>query len=180
MLARFGFSSKLVYGLFIQSILVIFATIVSVWGIFSMINDVYSLRFITNFISTILCIDLLLYSFYGFNNEKYQEFFFSAAVVLYIILIVFGLFTSSVDFKNPISLLTVITLVSAIFFFHDYKKSYQSANFAMLVVIITGMIVVLFDVWGGMPWIPALKYIIIPFTIGLTYFERVQRGKYMF
>lgn len=29
-----------------------------------------------------------------------------------------------------------------------------------------------------MPWFAAVKYIIIPVTIGLTYFERVKRGKY--
>ncbi len=32
----------------------------------------------------------------------------------------------------------------------------------------------------GIPWFIAIKYIIIPFSIGLTYFERVQRGKYDF
>ena len=179
--ARFGISSNLAYGLFIQSILVIFAAIISIWGIFELINQGdYSLRFITNLISLFVCISLLIYSFHGFNAEKHQEYFFISSIVLYIILIVFGLFTSAFYFKNPISVLTVITLVSAIFFLHDYRKSYQSANFAMLVVIITGIIVVIFDIFGGMPWFIAFKYLIIPFSIGLTYFERTQRNKYDF
>lgn len=106
--------------------------------------------------------------------------FFITSVVLYIILIIFGLFTSSFDYKNPISLLTLITLISAVFFLHEYTKSYVSANFAMLIVIISGLLVVIFDMFGGMQWFIALKYIIFPVTIGLTYFERVQRGKYQF
>ena len=180
-MTRFGFSSNLVYGLFIQSILVIFATIISIWGIFELINQgVFSLRFITNLISLFVCISLLIYSFYGFNAEKNQEYFFISSIVLYIILILFGLLTSVLYFNNPVSVLTVITLVSAIFFLHDYRKSYQSANFAMLVVIVTGIIVVIFDIFGGMSWFIALKYLIIPFSIGLTYFERTQRNKYDF
>ena len=180
-MARFGISSKLAYGLFIQSILVIFAAIIAVWGIFELFNESgFSLRFITNFVSLLVCISLLIYSFYGFNAERNQEAFFISAIVLYIILVICGLFTSAFDFKNPISLLTLITLISAIFFLHDYRKSYMSANFAMLVVVITGIIVVIFDILGGMPWFIALKYLIIPFSIGLTYFERTQRGKYGF
>ena len=50
----------------------------------------------------------------------------------------------------------------------------------MLLTIVSGVIVLIFNMMGGMPWFIGLKYIIIPFTIGLTYFERVQRGKYDF
>ena len=179
--ARFGISSNLAHGLFIQSILVIFAALISIWGVFELYNQGdFSLRFITNIISLIVCIALLVYSFYGFNAEKHQEYFFIGAIVLYIILIVFGLFTSAFDFKNPISFLTLITLIASIFFLHDYRRSYQSANFEMLVVIVTGIIVVIFDIFGGMPWFIAIKYIIIPISIGLTYFERTERGKYAF
>ena len=134
----------------------------------------------TNLISLFLCIALLVYSFYGFNAKRNQEAFFIAAVILYIILIISGLFASSFDFKNPVSLLTVITLISAIFFLHEYTKSYISANFAILIVIISGIIIVIFNILGGMPWFTALKYLIFPVSIGLTYFERVQRGKYQF
>ncbi|WP_405307614.1 hypothetical protein [Methanobrevibacter sp.] len=38
----------------------------------------------------------------------------------------------------------------------------------------------IFNMMNGMPWFIALKYIVIPVTIALTYFERVQRGKYDF
>lgn len=71
-------------------------------------------------------------------------------------------------------------LVSSIFFLREYKRSYKVANFAMLIVLISGFIVLVFNVMGGMPWFIALKYIIIPVTIALTYFERSQRGKYDF
>ena len=180
-LARFGISSKLAHGLMIQSILVIFATIISIWGIFELFNQGdFSLRFITNIISLLVCISLLVYSFYGFNAEKNQEAFFIATIVLYIILIIFGLFSTTFDYKNPVSLLTLITLISAIYFLHDYTKSYISANYAMLIVLISGFIVVIFNIFSGMPWFIAVKYLIIPVSIGLTYFERCQRGKYQF
>ena len=180
-MARFGISSNLAYGLFIQSILVIFAAIIAIWGIFVLVNQGdYSLRFVTNIISLLVCISLLVYSFYGFNAKKHQEVFFNASIVLYIILIMFGLFTSAFDFKNPVSFLTLITLICAIFFLSEHKKNYQSANIAMLAVLISGIIVVIFDIFGGMPWFIALKYLIIPFSLGLTYFERTQRGKYDF
>lgn len=50
----------------------------------------------------------------------------------------------------------------------------------MLLAIVLGVIVLIFNMVGGIPWFIGLKYIIIPFIIGLTYFERVQRGKYDF
>ena len=62
MLARFGISSRLAYGLIFQSILVICVTIISIWGIFELDPD-FSLRYITNILSLIVCIDLLVYSF---------------------------------------------------------------------------------------------------------------------
>lgn len=180
-MSRFGISSGLAYGLLFQSILVIFAAIISIWGLFAIFDKgIFTVRYLTNVISLLLCISLLVYSFYGFNAKRNQEMFFITSVVLYIILIIFGLFTSSFDYKNPISLLTLITLISAVFFLHEYTKSYVSANFAMLIVIISGLLVVIFDMFGGMQWFIALKYIIFPVTIGLTYFERVQRGKYQF
>ena len=38
-----------------------------------------------------------------------------------------------------------------------------------------------FDVMNGeMYWFVAIRNIVLPVTIGLTYFERVQRGKYDF
>ena len=180
-LARFGISSKLAYGLMFQSILVIFAAIISIWGIYELITQGASLiRSITNFVSLIVCIALLVYSFNAFNEKVNQEALFVIAVASYIVLIILGLFSSAFDFKNPISLLTLITLISAIFFLHEHTKSFQSANIAMLIVVISGVLVVIFNIMGGMPWFTALKYIIIPVTIGLTYFERVQRGKYNF
>ena len=178
-LARFGISSKLRDGLIIQSLLVLIAAIISLWGVFELYNQhIFSLRFITNIFSLLVCISLLVYSFYGFNSKTHPETFFKSTIVLYIILTLLGLFSSSVDFKNPLSLVTAITLISAIFFLQEYNKNYVSANFAILLIIISGTIVVFFNVLAGMPWFTALKYIIIPVTIGLTYFERVQRGKY--
>ena len=177
--ANLGISSKLAYGLLIQSILVICVTIISIIGILDF-NKIFTLNYITNIISFFVCISLLVYSFYGFNAKKYQEAFFMSAIILYIILIIFGLFTSSIDFKNPVSMLTLITLVSTIFFLKEYRINYKTANFAMLLTIVSGVIVLIYNMMGGMPWFIGLKYIIIPFTIGLTYFERVQRGKYDF
>lgn len=178
-LARFGISSKLRYGLIIQSLLVLVAAIISLWGVFKLYNPHYfSLRFITNIFSLLVCISMLVYSFYGFNSKTHQEAFFKSTIVLYIILTLLGLFSSSIDFKNPFSLVTAITLISAIFFLQEYNKNYVSANFAILLIIISATVVVFFNVLAGMPWFTAIKYIILPFTIGLTYFERVQRGKY--
>lgn len=88
--------------------------------------------------------------------------------------------TTVINLKSPVSILTVIMLVSSIFFLREYARSYKAANFAMLIIIISGFIVLAFNVMGGMPWFIALKYIIIPVTIALTYFERTQRGKYDF
>jgi hypothetical protein len=178
-LARFGISSRLAYGLIFQSILVILAAIISIWGIFE-VKQGFTLSYITNIISLLVCISLLVYSFYGYDSKKYQEAFFVIAVILYIILIIFGLFATTIDLKNPVSMLTVITLVSTIFFLHEHTKNYKVANFAMLIAIIFGFIVLIFNMMGGMPWFIALKYIIIPVTIALTYFERSQRGKYDF
>ncbi|AMD16655.1 hypothetical protein TL18_00545 [Methanobrevibacter sp. YE315] len=178
-LARFGISSKLAYGLLAQSILVIFAAIISIWGIFEA-NRAFTLSYITNIISLLVCISLLVYSFYGFNAKKNQEAFFVAAIILYIVLILFGLLANTLDLKNPVSMLTVITLVCIIFFLREYRINYKVANFAMLIALISGFIVLVFNVMGGMPWFIALKYIIIPVTIALTYFERSQRGKYDF
>ena len=181
MLARFGISSKLAYGLIVQSLLVLFSAIISVWGIFVLSNQGdFSLRFITNLVSLIVCISLLIYSFYGFNAKRNQELFFAAAIVLYIVLIIMGLLTTTLNFKDPVCILGVVTLICAIFFLHEYAKSYTSANYAMLFIVIASLLVVIFNIMGGMPWFAAVKYLIIPVTIGLTYFERTQRGKYQF
>ncbi|WP_458402578.1 hypothetical protein [Methanobrevibacter sp.] len=86
----------------------------------------------------------------------------------------------NIDFKNPVGMLTVVTLISIIFFLHEYRINYKVANFAMLIALASSVIVLVFNMMDGMPWFVALKYIIIPVTIALTYFERVQRGKYDF
>ncbi len=140
----------------------------------------FTLSYITNILSFLVCIALLVYSFYGFNAKRNQEAFFLSAVILYIVVIIFGIFATTVDFKNPVGMLTVITLISMIFFLHEYRVNYKVANFAILISLISGVIVLIFNMMGGMPWFIALKYIIIPVTIALTYFERVQRGKYDF
>lgn len=178
-LTRFGISSRLAYGLIFQSILVICVAIISIWGIFE-IKSGFTISYITNILSLLVCISLLVYSFYGFNAKRNQEAFFISAVALYIIVIIFGIFATTIDFKNPVSMLTVITLISMIFFAHEYRVNYKVANFAMLIVIISGIIVLIFNMMSGMPWFIALKYIVMPVTIALTYFERVQRGKYDF
>ena len=178
-LLHFGISSKLAYGLFIQSILVLISSIISLVGIFDLTNGI-NLRYITNLISFITCISLLVYSFYGFNSKRNQEAFFISSICLYIVLIILGLLTSAISLKSPVSIITVVTLISTIFFLHEYQKNYVVANFAMLIVIITSSIVMLVNLMVGMPWFVVIKYIIIPFSIGLTYFERVQRGKYNF
>ena len=68
--ANLGISSKLAYGLLIQSILVICVTIISIIGILDF-NKIFTLNYITNIISFFVCISLLVYSFYGFNAKKY-------------------------------------------------------------------------------------------------------------
>ena len=178
-LARFGISKKLAYGMFFQSILVIIASLISIWGLFKIYNQPgQTLNYITNIISLLVCISLLVYSFYGFNAEKHQEAFFTSSIILYIILVIFGLITNAVNLKSPVSILTMVILISAIFFLHEHMQSFKSANYAMLVIVVASVIVLIFNILGGMPWFIALKYIIIPVTIGLTYFERNQRGKY--
>ena len=178
-LAKFGISKKLAYGLLIQTIFVIFATIISLLRVFDLSNQSgITLNYITNLISLIVCISLLIYSFYGFNAKRNQESFFTVSIILFIILIISGLITSSSNLKSPISIFTIITLISTIFFLHEYLKNFKSANYAMLIIVISSFIVVIFNIMEGMPWFAAVKYIIIPVTIGLTYFERVKRGKY--
>ena len=63
-------------------------------------------------------------------------------------------------------------------YFFKVRVNYKVANFA--ISLISGVIVLIFNMMNGMPWFIALKYIVIPVTIALTYFERVQRGKYDF
>lgn len=179
MLARFGISSRLAYGLLFQSILVICVAIISIWGIFEL-KQGFTLSYITNILSLLVCISLLVYSFYGFKAIWNQEAFFLSAVILYVLTIILGIFATTVDFKNPVGMLTVITLISMIFFLHEYRVNYKVANFAILIALISGVIVLIFNMMNGMPWFIALKYIVIPVTIALTYFERVQRGKYDF
>ena len=178
-LSRFGISSKLAYGLLIQSILVIISAIISLVGILD-ISDGITLRYITNLMSFITCISLIVYSFYGFNSKRNQEAFFISSICLYIILTILGLLTSAISLKNPVSILTVITLISSIFFLLEYQKNYKVANYAMLIIIITCIIVMLVNLMMGIQWFIVIKYIIITISIGLTYFERVQRGKYDF
>lgn len=67
-------------------------------------------------------------------------------------------------------------MISAIFFLHEYLKNFKSANYAMLIIVISSFIVVIFNIMGGMPWFAAVKYIIIPVTIGLTYFEELKEA----
>ena len=180
-LTRFGISKNLAYGLLFQSILVIFSTIITLWGIFFNIQSTnLTLNYITNFISLFVCISLLVYSFYGFNAKNNQEAFFTASIILYIILIFFGLITSALNLKNPSVILTIIILISSIFFLHEHITNFKSANFAMLIIVISSVIVVILNILEGMPWFVSIKYIVIPVTIGLTYFERSKRGKYEF
>jgi hypothetical protein len=180
-LSKLGISKKLAYGLQFQSILLIFATIISLWGVFKLFNQTgITLTYITNFISVFVCISLLIYSFYRFKNKKYQDPFFTISIILYIILIIFGLFSTVLNVRSPMFICTVIILISAIFFLHEYLKNFKSANYAMLVIVIASFIVVILNIMGGMPWFAAVKYIIMPVTIALTYFERAQNGKYEF
>lgn len=180
-LAKFGISKKLAYGLMFQTILVIFATIISLWGVFSLLNQTgINLNYITNLISLLVCISLLVYSFYGFNAKRNQEAFFTSSIILFIILNIFGLITTTLNLKNPSNIVIMITLISTIFFLSEYLKSYKSANYAMLIVIISSVISVILNIMSGMPWFVAVKYLIIPVSIGLTYFERTKRGKYDF
>lgn len=180
-LAKFGISKKLAYGLMFQTILVIFATIISLWGVFSLLNQTgINSNYITNFISLLVCISLLVYSFYGFNAKRNQEAFFTSSIILFIILLIFGLITTTTNFKNPSNIVIMITLISTIFFLNEHLKSYKSANYAMLIVVISSVISVILNIMAGMPWFVVVKYIIIPVSIGLTYFERTKRGKYDF
>lgn len=180
-LAKFGISKKLAYGLMFQTILVIFATIISLWGVFSLLNQTgINLNYITNLISLLVCISLLVYSFYGFNAKRNQEAFFTSSIILFIILTIFGLITTTLNLKNPSNIFIMITLISTIFFLSEYLKSYKSANYAMLIVIISSVISVILNIMAGMPWFVAVKYLIIPVSMGLTYFERTKRGKYDF
>ena len=180
-LSKFGISKNLAYGLLFQSILVIFASIISLWGIIAFFNQTgFTLNYITNFISLIVCISLLVYSFYRFNNNKYQEALFTISIILYIILIIFGLFATAVNVKSPMTICTVVILISAIFFLHEHLKSFKSANYAMMVIVIGSFVVVILNIMNGMPWFVAVKYLIIPVTIALTYFERAKSGNYEF
>ena len=179
-LARFGISKRLAYGLFFQSILVMCSTVISLLGLFG-INTDFTLRYITNFISIFVCISLLVYSFYGFNAKRNQEAFFTSAVILYILFVLMGLLTTAIEFKTTINVFPTITLICMIFFLREYKINYKVANYAILIALISSIIVMVFDVMNGEIYLfVAIRNIVLPVTIGLTYFERVQRGKYDF
>ncbi len=46
-----------------------------------------------------------------------------------------------------------------IFFLHEYRVNYKVANFAILIALISGVIVLIFNMMNGMPWFIALKYL---------------------
>ena len=76
----------------------------------------------TNILSLLACIGLLIYSFSGFNAKRSREAIFITSVILYIIVILFGIFASTIDFKNPVGMLTVITLIIIMFNMVEMKK----------------------------------------------------------
>lgn len=179
-LARFGISEKLAYGLFIQSIFVILAAIMNLWRLIEVFPQ-YGFNYIvlTNIISVLCCISLLVYSFYGFNAEKNQEAYYISAIILYIIILFLGVLSNLINNGSPIGYVIILPLITTIYFLYAYKKNYRSAQYAMLLVLVLQVVVAIcLIVIIGTPWYVGLKILIIPVTIALTHFERVQRGKY--
>ena len=134
--------------------------------------------FLTNLASFMLCISLLAYSFYGFNAEKDQEAYYTAAIVLYIFVLVLGIMTNLFNTHNPAGYIEIITLIAALYFLYAYKRSYRSAQYAMLLIVALQIVVVIWLVMSGVNWYIGLRMIILPAAIALTHFDRVQRGKY--
>ena len=178
-LSRFGIGKKLAYGLFIQSLLVILATIIAFYNIYSMfIGFGLSFIFIGQIISCLVCIMLLIYSFYAFNKEN-SENYFRIIIGLFAIQLVFAVLTCFMNVDSPIlGFLTLIQLIILIYFFVALTKNYKGAQYAMLLVITIEIIIAIIRLTLGTSWVLCFKFLIIPCTIALTYFERVQRGKY--
>jgi hypothetical protein len=61
-----------------------------------------------------------------------------------------------------------------VYFFKVYRANYKVANFAILISLISGVIVLIFNIMVGLLWFVAIKYIVIPVTIALTYFEEFK------
>ena len=177
-LARFGIGKKLAYGLLIQSILVIIATICAFYSIYiSFIAFGLSFALITNILSCLVCIMLLIYSFYAFNKEN-SENYFKIVIGLFAIQIVLAVLTCFMDVGSPIAgFLRIIELVLIIYFFVAFTKNYKGAQYAMLLIIVMQIIITII-VYMDSNWFIGFKYLIIPCTIALTYYERVLRGKY--
>ena len=178
-LSRFGIGKKLAYGLFIQSILVIIATIIAFYNIYSgFIEFGLSFNFIGQIISCLVCILLLIYSFYAFNKEN-SEIYFRIIIGLFAIQLVLAVLSCFMDFGNPITgFLRIIQLIILIYFFVAFTKNYKGAQYAMLLVIAIEIIINIIGLTQGAPWFFVFKFLIIPCTIALTYYERVLRGKY--
>ena len=178
-LSRFGIGKKLAYGLFIQSILVIIATIFAFYSIYvRFIEFGLSFDFITQIIACLVCIFLLIYSFYAFNKDN-SENYFKIIIGLFVIQLVFSALSWFMDDGSPIlGFLTIIQLIILIYFFVAFTKNYKGAQYAMLLVIAIEIIIVIIDLTLGAHWFSCFKFLIIPCTIALTYYERVQRGKY--
>ena len=176
-LSRFGIGKKLAYGLFIQSILVIIATLCAFYSIYiRFIEFGLSFSFITQIISCLVCIFLLIYSFYAFNKEN-SETYFRIIIGLFAIQLVFGALSFFMNVGSPIvGSLRIIQLIILIYFFVAFTKNYKGAQYAMLLLIVMQIIITIISFDGN--WVIDFKFLIIPCTIALTYFERVQRGKY--
>ena len=178
-LARFGIGKKLAYGLLIQSILVIIATISAFYSIYiRFIEFGLSFSFITHIISCLVCIFLLIYSFYAFNKDN-SENYFRIIIGLFAIQLVFSALSCFMNVISPIvGFLNIIQLIILIYFFVAFTKNYKGAQYAMLLVIAIAIIIAIIRLTQGESWFSCFKFVIIPCTIALTYYERVLRGKY--
>ena len=178
-LSRFGIGKKLAYGLFIQSLLVILATISAFYSIYiRFIEFGLSFNFITQIIACLICILLLIYSFYAFNKEN-SENYFKIIIGLFAIQLVFAALGLFMNVGSPIAgFLNIIQLIILIYFFVAFSKNYKGAQYAMLLIIAIAIIIAIIRSTQGSSWFSGFKFLIIPCTIALTYYERVLRGKY--
>lgn len=76
-------------------------------------------------------------------------------------------------------ILMALEVLLLVYFLFALNKKYASAKYALIFVIIFEIINrAIWCLTGVWPLFAAIPYVVITVSIALTYFERVQRGKY--
>ena len=178
-LKKFGIGKKLAYGLFIQSLLVIISVILSVFTMYLVVRNTSDLFIILTIVFQVLtCILLLIYSFFKFNSN-YQEHLFQGAIVTYILFLALSLRSSYFYLNNISTFLNFAELILLVIFLFSIYKNNNLARKSIFLIIIIEIIsnIYMFYLGFELPFI-FIKNIVVLGSFALTYYERLERGKY--